>query len=86
MKVIKKNRNLVVFLFLLFGWFYWFQVRPEIKLKECQANVKEKHTETWNDICSDKGGGNDCKLPSDVAKRLTDLTTENLDRCIKVWN
>lgn len=47
--IIKKNKVWIVAVFLLAGWFYWFEYRPEMIRKDC----------TWNAIEALEAGGKD---------------------------
>lgn len=61
--------------------FYWFQIRPEVKLKECTDQVGITSKDTWKRWDEDGDG----KLPADLAKNLMTLDQQAKDRCIKIW-
>jgi len=75
---------LVAFL-LLAGWFYWFQIRPEIELKKCYENVRLVYNNSWNSHCHYLGREDGCPLSSKKANDLKDSYQKERDRCVKVW-
>ncbi len=88
--LLKKNPKYqiaLVFVILLLGWFYWFQIRPVSIRSECAKVVLKGYSESFNaydsDINSTGDTLNDDKIPTTLAENLLEKRDKNFEFCLE---
>lgn len=84
--LIRKNKIVLIIILIISGWFYWFQLRPEIKLKKCLNTAFEKAHENWVMSCRKLDREDNCSLPSSKADDIKESLKYYQGLCGTVWN
>lgn len=83
-RFINSNKFFFLIILLILGWFFWFQVRPEIVLNNCLESAEVRYLNYWTKNCQRLGTEEpDCSLPREIADEVEAFKKQKIDYCFQ---